>query len=250
MLEAAYDAWATDTRNGFTSLLIAESRRTVTALNTRARRERVAAGRVEEAGIDLHDDTQAGVGDHVVTRKNHRHLASRDGTQFVKNGASWTVTARHSDGSLTVQPATDRGSRGQVRLPHDYVAAHVDLGYATTTARAQGRTVDTTHALMDDTLTREALYVAATRARRYARLYVQTQTLLGVAAERPPHPATDATDVLAAAITREATERAATEVSRRHTTGANTARWPQPVAETRPRADWPYPARPGSSYRR
>ncbi len=249
MLEAAYDAWATDTRRGLASLLIAESSRTVTALNTRARLERIAIGQVEAGGVDLHDRTRAGVGDQVVTRKNHRHLTSREERRFVKNGDSWTVTARHTDGGLTVRPV-EGVRRGEVRLPHDYVATHVELGYATTTARAQGRTVDTTHALVDDTLTREALYVAATRARHRTNLYVQTQTLLGVAAEHPLQSATAATDVLAAAITREGMERTATEVSRRHTTGANTARSPQPVAATRPKPDWPYPARPGSSYRR
>ena len=75
-----------------------------------------------------------------------------------------------------------------MRLPHDYVRDNVELGYATTTARAQGRTVDTAHVLIDNTMTREALYVAATRARTATHLYVENEHLLGLDAERPPAP--------------------------------------------------------------
>ncbi len=51
----------------------------VTALNARARAERVAIGQVEPAGVELHDGTQAGVGDWVVTRANARTLGYRRG---------------------------------------------------------------------------------------------------------------------------------------------------------------------------
>jgi hypothetical protein len=73
-------------------------------------------------------------------------------------------------------------------LPHGYVSQHVELAYATTTARAPGRTVETAHVLVDDTLTREALYVAASRARNGSHLYVATEHHLELAAERPPQP--------------------------------------------------------------
>ena len=51
---------------------------------------------------------------------------------------------------------------------------HVDLGYATTAHRAQGRTVDTAHAYVTATTLREPLYVMATRGRESNRLYVDT----------------------------------------------------------------------------
>ena len=59
-------------------------------------------------------------------------------------------------------------------LPRDYVAEHVELGYATTVHRAQGRTADTAHAFVNATAHREGLYVAATRGREANRLYVDT----------------------------------------------------------------------------
>jgi hypothetical protein len=43
-----------------------------------------------------------------------------------------------------------------VRLPADYVARHVDLGYALTGFRAQGITVDTAHAIVTPGMTRDA----------------------------------------------------------------------------------------------
>jgi conjugative relaxase-like TrwC/TraI family protein len=232
MLETAYDAWARDTAAGLTSLLIAASTRDVTALNTRARRQRVATGAVEETGIELDDGSHAGVGDRIVTRKNQRQLSNRSGTRFVKNGDTWTVTRRHRNGDLTVrdnrEDSADRPCRS-IRLPHDYVTRHVELAYATTTARAQGRTVETAHVLVDDTLTREALYVAASRARKGSHLYIETEHHLGLDAERPPRPTLEAHDVLRHILARPAAEITATEVRRNNTRPA-----PRRQAGTRP----------------
>src|SRR3954447_6570959 len=236
LLEAAYDAWSSDTQSGLTSLLVAGSTRDVTALNTRARLERIAAGTVTEAGANLQDGTRAGVGDHIVTRRNHRRLTDKRAASFVKNnGDTWTVTRHHHNGDLTVTrtgaPLSPARSRG-IRLPADYVAAHVELTHATTTARAQGRTVDTAHVLVDDTLTRESLYVAATRGRDKTCLYVQTEQLLDTNAERPPHSTPEPTDVLHAILESRSAEISATEVqreNRRQRTAPRTPRQPTKV---------------------
>ena len=66
---------------------------------------------------------------------------------------------------------------GRVRLPADYVQAQVQLLYATTAHRAQGGTVDTAHPLITSGLTREMLYVLATRARERTTFYVATHDL-------------------------------------------------------------------------
>ena len=101
------------------------------------------------------------------------------------HGDIWTVEQRHRDGDLTVRHHRHGGC---VRLPADYVAESVELGYATTTARAQGMTVDTAHVLVDANTCRESLYVAATRGRHGARIYVANEDLIGIDAERPPLP--------------------------------------------------------------
>ena len=112
----------------------------------------------------------AGVGDQVVTRQNNRRLST--GKHWVRNGDQWRVTGSHADGSLTLQR---RHGTGKVHVPADYVREHVELAYASTAHRAQGRTVDTAHAMVGPTTTREVLYVSATRGKEANRLYVDTR---------------------------------------------------------------------------
>jgi hypothetical protein len=72
---------------------------------------------------------------------------------------------------MTVQRVNGGGT---VVLPAAYVAEHVELGYASSAPRAQGRAVDTAHAFVTSTTTRETLYVLATRGRESNQLYVDT----------------------------------------------------------------------------
>ncbi|MGH9114400.1 MAG: ATP-dependent DNA helicase, partial [Acidimicrobiales bacterium] len=211
MLEAAYDGWAADMAAGRTSILLAATSADVTSLNARARLERVARGQVDEAGVDLRDGNTAGVGDWVVTRANVRTLTCHRGRDWVKNGDLWRVTRRHRDGSLSVRHL-EHG--GRVRLPDGYVGEAVELGYASTSHRAQGTTVDTAHPLVTPEMTREALYVASTRGRDRTNFYVATEDLLGVGCDTEPDPARDARQVLAGVLRRVGGEDSATATIR------------------------------------
>jgi conjugative relaxase-like TrwC/TraI family protein len=169
MLDALYAAWKTDSDLGLHSLMLAGDTATVNDLNARARADRVASGVVIEEGVDVAGAMTAGVNDLIVTRENNRRLTT--GNSWVKNGDEWTVSATHDDGSMTVTRISGRGS---VVLPASYVAEHVELAYASTAHRAQGRTVDTAHAFAGPTTTREVLYVALTRGSESNHLYVDT----------------------------------------------------------------------------
>jgi conjugative relaxase-like TrwC/TraI family protein len=169
MLDALYAAWKTDTDRGLHSLMLASDTMTVNELNARARSQRVASGEVIEEGVNVAGAMTAGVNDLVVTRENNRRLTT--GTSWVKNGDVWTVSATHADGSITV---TRLNGHGTVVLPASYVAENVELAYASTAHRAQGRTVDTAHAFASPTTTREVLYVALTRGSESNHLYVDT----------------------------------------------------------------------------
>lgn len=169
LLDLLFDAWRRETSTGATSLMLAADTQTVTDLNHRARAHRIRTGHVTQAGVRLADGTTAGVGDVVVTRLNQRALTT--GRGWVKNGDDWHVTHIHDDGSLTV---TRPGHAREVVLPAGYVTDHVELGYATTAHRAQGRTVDSAHAYLTDSTTREPLYVMATRGRDTNTLYLDT----------------------------------------------------------------------------
>lgn len=173
MLDAAYTAWRADRDAGVRSVMIAATSETVAALNARARADLAAAGRVTEGGVALHDATTAGVGDVIVTRLNDRRLTTGNG--WVKSGDRWYVTGAFEDGSVAVRRLgkSDAPQGSAVVLPAAYVAASVELGYATTVHRIQGSTLDTAHAIIDPTTaSRELLYVALTRGRHANHVYV------------------------------------------------------------------------------
>ena len=98
-----------------------------------------------------------------------------------------------------------------MRLPAEYAAAHLELGYATTVHRAQGMTVDTAHVLVDASMCRESLYVAMSRGRTGNHAYVVTDEMLDVDLHHQPAPRLDAIGVLTGVLAREGSERSATE---------------------------------------
>lgn len=192
MADAAYQAWQRDRAVGLASILIAESGAMVTTLNQRARADLILAGAVDaHAETRLYDGTEASVGDTVITRRNDRSL--RAGRGWVRNGSRWTITAVGGDGSLRVSPAGRRWGAA-LWLPSEYVAEHVELGYAVTAYRAQGVTVDTGHTLVEPGATRENFYVAVTRGTRSNTAYVS----LNRPDDEHIHPPTEDTAAIAA----------------------------------------------------
>jgi conjugative relaxase-like TrwC/TraI family protein len=214
MTDAAYAGWKADMTAGHVTIMTAAAAATVTALSARARADRVTARQVEPGGVVLHDENLAGTGDWITTRANNRHLLTTAG-DWVKNGDSWQVTARHPDGSLTARRLARSGT---TRLPAAYTAAHVELLYATTTHRAQGATTDTAHPLITEQMTRENLYVAATRARHSTTFYVVTHQLPGPDPDdhldrtRSDPAAHAAREILTAILSRQDAAQSATQV--------------------------------------
>ncbi|HEX5494928.1 MAG TPA: hypothetical protein VFX70_10185, partial [Mycobacteriales bacterium] len=98
-----------------------------------------------------------------------------------------------------------------VTLPPQYVAEHLELGYATTAHRAQGRTVDTAHALVSAASTREVLYVAATRGRQANRVYVDTAFDPDVDTAHGTTPARDPVEVLRGVLATPSADTAASQ---------------------------------------
>jgi conjugative relaxase-like TrwC/TraI family protein len=214
MLDALYDAWKSDSDRGLHSLMLASDTATVNELNARARSARVTGGVVTEEGVDVAGAMTAGVNDLVVTRENDRRL--RTDTNWVKNGDVWTVAATHEDGSMTVTRVSGHGS---VVLPASYVTKNVELAYASTAHRAQGRTVETAHAFASPTTTREVLYVSLTRGSQSNHLYVDTHYDPDPSTGHDGMAETQSTlDVLAGVLRHEGADVSATDMIRRSQT--------------------------------
>ncbi|MDN5768346.1 MAG: AAA family ATPase [Humibacillus sp.] len=209
IIDLIFDGWVTDVRAGRSSLMMAADFETVRDLNARARSQRVAHGDVAPDGVRLADGSTIGVGDVVVTRHNQRALVT--GRGWVKNGDDWIVQAVRRDGSIRVQRP---GGGGPALLPAGYVREHVELGYATTAHRAQGRTVDTGHAYLTAATARESLYVMATRGRESNRLYVDTTYDPDVATSHEDAAQADPVEVLEGVIGTSGAELSATATRR------------------------------------
>jgi len=205
-LDLLYEGWRDDVAAGKRSLMIANDSETVRDLNQRARADRVSSGEVTGAGLSLVDGTTAGPGDVIVTRRNARAIAA--GVGWVKNGDQWQVIAVRPDGGLDVMRASGSST---ATLPAAYVRQHVELGYAMTAHRAQGRTVDTAHAFVTTTTTREPLYVMATRGRDSNRLYVDTAYDPDLDTAHEPALENDAAEVLRQAVATSGADSSATE---------------------------------------
>ncbi|GAA4712889.1 conjugative relaxase domain-containing protein, TrwC/TraI family [Promicromonospora umidemergens] len=214
MVEAAYAAWQDDLADGKDSVLVAGDNETVRAVNERARTERLRTGTTERGrSVRLADGLQASAGDVVITRRNDRRLRTRNGS-WVRNGDRWALVGVRDDGSVVVR-RPDAKYGNTIVLPAAYTAEHLDLGYAVTTYRAQGLTVDTSHLIAGPGMTRENLYVGMTRGRETNTAYVITDTPLEITPD--DHEDHTPRSILAGIVRTVGAEKAATQVSKDET---------------------------------
>jgi len=135
-------------------------------LNAAIRGQLVAAGDVDDVAVATTGTGQRiGVGDLVVTRHNDRDVD-------VANRDTWSVSAVHDDGALTVTPTSGNGLAGERAVPAGYVNRHVDLGYAATVHGVQGDTTQTGHLVLDEHTGAAAAYVGMTRGRSANTVHV------------------------------------------------------------------------------
>lgn len=146
------------------SLILAHRRLDVAMLNEMARTRLVGRG-VIAAGHPF--QTEDGMrlfaaGDQIVFLKN-------EGSLGVKNGMLARVV--EADAGRIVAEIGVREDQRQVIVEQRFYA-NLDHGYATTVHKAQGATVDCVKVLASSTLDRHLTYVAMTRHRKTAELYV------------------------------------------------------------------------------
>jgi hypothetical protein len=177
-------AWNEARGRGETVALMANTTDTANRLNQLAQQVRIEAGELDPKRGLRAGGQKLLVGDEVVTRRNDRRLRTHLGI-MIKNRNRWTITAIHHDGSITLA-----GPTGRIRLPSDYVAQNVELGYAQTSHGTQGRTVDASLLLVDGATDSRGIYTPMTRGREANHAYVVTDdnetgiNLLGLAVTR------------------------------------------------------------------
>ena len=212
VLDQVHAAWAAETAQGRTSLMVAADNATAAELAARARADLKSAGKVGGREVTLADGNQASAGDLIVTRKNARAL--RSGRHWAHNGATWHVQAVSADGAMLVTPTADPAAEA-IHLPADYVAAQVELGYSSTIHRAQGRTVDDCHVVVTPDMGRQGLYVGMTRGRTSNVAHVVTDGA-AVDDDLMPQSAQEPANILSDVLARDTAPATARRAADRH----------------------------------
>jgi hypothetical protein len=173
--EATYDSaaamWLADHLCGKDVLLLAGSNAEAADLARRVQARLTQLGTVGPPQVALADGNHAGIGDLIRARLNTQidasgsPLTNRDTLQVIAfRGPDAKVRRQRLDGTWT----------GAFRVPRTYLARNAELAYAGNVHVAQGRTVDTAHLLVTDSLSRQALYVGMTRGRQANTAHVIT----------------------------------------------------------------------------
>jgi conjugative relaxase-like TrwC/TraI family protein len=173
MAADAHDAYLADRTAGKDSLLICDTWEMADALNQRLHDVMTAEGLSVRAA---HDQTIR-AGDIIISRHNDARIpviATPDGDRGqpdqVRNGNRWRVAGIDAErGRIVAERLIDNA---RVVFDREYLREHVTLGYAATVHSHQGVTADTCHAILSESATRAAAYVAMTRGRERNHAYI------------------------------------------------------------------------------
>ena len=204
--DRAASMWLADHLRGKDVLLLAGSNAEAAELSRRVQARLAQMGSVGPPQAPLSDGNHAGVGDLVRARLNTeidaggRQLTNRDTLKVTAfRGPDAEVRRQRLDGTWT-EP---------FRVPRSYLARNAELAYAGNVHVAQGRTVDTAHLLVTDSLSRQALYVGMTRGRESNTAHVVTGKTAPPGHE--PYQQAAPESVLAGVLQRDAGDLSATE---------------------------------------
>jgi conjugative relaxase-like TrwC/TraI family protein len=198
--------WLGDHLRGKSVLLLAGSNAEAADLARRVQAKLTQMGSVGPPQAPLSDGNHAGIGDLVRARLNTeidaggRALTNRDTLQVTAfRGPDAEVRRQRQDGTWT----------GPFQIPRTYLAGNAELAYAGNVHVAQGRTVDTAHILVTESLSRQALYVGITRGRQANIAHVVTGTT--AAPGHQPYQQAAPEAVLAEVLQRDDGDLSATE---------------------------------------
>ena len=198
--------WLADHLRGRNVLLLAGSNAEAADLSRRVQARLTQMGSVGPPQAPLSDGNHAGIGNLVRARLNTEIDA---GGRQLTNRDTLTVTAfRGPDAEVRRQRLDGTWTR-PFRVPRVYLARNAELAYAGNVHVAQGRTVDTAHLLVTESLSRQALYVGMTRGRQSNTAHVVTGKTAPPGHE--PYQQAAPESVLAGVLQRDAGDLSATE---------------------------------------
>jgi hypothetical protein len=220
----AIELWAYDFGQGKNTLLLAGSNEEAAELARLARQRLVHLRRLPaETQVTLSDGNEAGTGDQIRARLNTKidaggqTLSNRDTLRL----EGWQGSGRGREAQVSRQTGPGQWSRPFL-VPASYLEESAELAYAGNTHVAQGRTVDTAHLVVSDTLGRESFYVGMTRGREENTAHVVTGPAEREGQAEPDQQA-PAEAVIASAMARDTAGLTATEQIRAGQTEASNA---------------------------
>ena len=170
-MDRAASMWLADYLRGKNVLLLAGSNSEAADLSRRVQAKLIQLGTVQRPRAALSDGNQAGIGDLIRARLNTkinssgRRLTNRDTLKITGWHGPHVQVRRRELGGTWTRPFL---------IPRAYLADSAELDYAGNTHVGQGRTVDTAHLLVTETLSRRSLYVGLTRGRESNTAHIVT----------------------------------------------------------------------------
>ena len=159
------------TCTGRETILLAGSNEEAAELARRVQAQLVRMGTVVQPRAPLADGNQAGTGDLIRARLNTRIDAAG---QRLTNRDVLRIQGWQGQAAEVARQLPGGGWSQAFLLPLSYLASDAELHYAGNIHVAQGRTTDTAHVLVTDTLNRGAFYVGMSRGRQSNIAHVVT----------------------------------------------------------------------------
>ncbi|MFI0478303.1 MAG: AAA family ATPase [Candidatus Rhabdochlamydia sp.] len=186
-------AYVDSVKNAQTSIVLAFTRAQVEELNQAIRVQLKHEGLLPQKDTISVNDKSFGIGDKIVFLENDKKrltITDADGVvkegEYIKNGTQGKIRDINPDGSIQVQvsenlytsitclsTSTPKVAIGQPtpESAREYAYTNIDHGYAVTTHKAQGQTVDHVFVAASKNMDAKSLYVAMTRHRENVELF-------------------------------------------------------------------------------
>jgi conjugative relaxase-like TrwC/TraI family protein len=206
--------WWRSYQDGEDALMIAKRNAEVVRLNAVAREVMKAEGRLGERAIQV-GEARFAVGDQVITRVN-------DHRDRIYNRERWRVESVDPEARRVGMVGVDASGRRAV-VDADYLgrvnpgdgSPALQHAYAATTYQAQGSTVDRAYVMVDPSMDRQEMYVAASRSKGETWFYATPEVDLERAEYAPVVPGREGLDHIGAAAERDGAQVSAHDLALR-----------------------------------